>query len=514
MRRGSQSIVANPVLVGAVTTLVVVVAVFLAYNANNGLPFVPTRSIDVELSSGSNLVKGNEVREGGFRIGVVEELKPITLKSGQTVALAKLKLDKAVGDIPADTRMMVRPRSALGLKFVQLERGRSDKNLVDGDTIPVDQTNVPVQFDDIFKIFDQPTRRASQENLKIFGNGFTGRGVDLNLTIETLGPLFQYLTPVARNLSDERTQLGRFFAELGDAARIIAPISGVQAKLFTDMATTFEAFSRSPEALKATIQKSPGTLVVGERSLRQQRPFLRDLADFSVDLRGVARELRISLPIINPAIETGTPVLRRSVDLNRRTAEVLVAAKDLAEAPTTNTALRALTDTVTTLNPMLRYLGPHQTVCNGWNYFWGFLGEHISEPDATGTSQRANLHSVGRQRNGLDQIGAVEPANGEDYTGPPQRGDPQFLHGQAYHAAINDDGTADCENGQRGYPEGDLTTFGSDKYKIVLDPHTPGSQGPTFAGRSRTPPGQTFTREPETGAQLDPILTTGIYAGR
>ena len=69
MRRGSQSIVANPVLVGAVTTLVVVVAVFLAYNANNGLPFVPTRSIDVELSSGSNLVKGNEVREGGFRIG-------------------------------------------------------------------------------------------------------------------------------------------------------------------------------------------------------------------------------------------------------------------------------------------------------------------------------------------------------------------------------------------------------------------------------------------------------------
>ena len=28
-------------LVGAVTTLVIVVAVFLAYNANNGLPFVP-----------------------------------------------------------------------------------------------------------------------------------------------------------------------------------------------------------------------------------------------------------------------------------------------------------------------------------------------------------------------------------------------------------------------------------------------------------------------------------------
>ena len=36
MRRGSASIAANPVLIGAATTLVVIVAVFLAYNANNG----------------------------------------------------------------------------------------------------------------------------------------------------------------------------------------------------------------------------------------------------------------------------------------------------------------------------------------------------------------------------------------------------------------------------------------------------------------------------------------------
>src|SRR3712207_6752786 len=59
------SIVANPVLVGAVTTLVVVVAVFLAYNANNGLPFVPTTSLYAELPNGAELTKGVEIREGG-----------------------------------------------------------------------------------------------------------------------------------------------------------------------------------------------------------------------------------------------------------------------------------------------------------------------------------------------------------------------------------------------------------------------------------------------------------------
>ena len=78
-RRGAASVVANPVLVGAVTVLVVVVAVFLAYNANNGLPFVPTTEIKIQLANGSNLVKSNEVREGGYRIGVISAISPITL---------------------------------------------------------------------------------------------------------------------------------------------------------------------------------------------------------------------------------------------------------------------------------------------------------------------------------------------------------------------------------------------------------------------------------------------------
>ena len=75
-RRANASIVANPVLVGAVTTLVVIVAVFLAYNANNGLPFVPTHQYKLQIDSGSNLVKGNEVRAGGFRVGVVRTFSP------------------------------------------------------------------------------------------------------------------------------------------------------------------------------------------------------------------------------------------------------------------------------------------------------------------------------------------------------------------------------------------------------------------------------------------------------
>src|SRR5688500_11562212 len=132
-RRASASIVANPVLVGAVTVLVVVVAVFLAYNANNGLPFVPTREVFVDVASGSQLVKGNEVREGGFRIGVVEDITNEVLPTGESVARLRLKLDKAVGEVPTDTTIVSRPRSALGLKRVELTRGKAKTVMLDGD---------------------------------------------------------------------------------------------------------------------------------------------------------------------------------------------------------------------------------------------------------------------------------------------------------------------------------------------------------------------------------------------
>ena len=72
------SLAASPTLVGAVTVLVVVVAVFLSYQANQGLPFVPTYKISAELPNAASLVAGNEVRIGGIRIGrAVSKCRPV-----------------------------------------------------------------------------------------------------------------------------------------------------------------------------------------------------------------------------------------------------------------------------------------------------------------------------------------------------------------------------------------------------------------------------------------------------
>jgi virulence factor Mce-like protein len=499
----------SPVLIGSVTVLVTLVAVFLAYNANNGLPFVPTKHIHADFASGSNLVAGNEVREGGLRIGTVTGLHPVTLPNGETVARLDLKLDESVGRIPADTTMEVRPLSSLGLKYVQLQKGVSKKSFGDGATVPLNQTHVPVQFDDLFRMFDKPTRQATQVNLTELGGAFAGRGGDLNETIAQLPRFVTHLDPVMGTLADPRTDLAGFVNGLARTMRELAPVAGTNARDFADMATTFEAISHDPLALEQTIAESPLTLDTATRSLRVQRPFLDHTAAFSHDLRFAAQDLRATLPELNPALEVGTPVLRRSVKLSERTDELLRSLQDLAASPGTNMALRGLGATVGTLNPLIRFIGPYQTVCNGFDYFLTFLAEHVSEGDSTGTVQRALINSTAQQDNSVGSGGATQPANEQNYNqATSSQGDPMALHGQPYGAAVDSKGNADCESGQRGYMAGPLTIFSPVKPNhVVFDPHTPGDQGPTFKGRPRVPKGETFSANPETpGAALPPEL--------
>jgi ABC-type transporter Mla subunit MlaD len=502
-RRPTASVVASPALVGAVTVLVTVVAVMLAYNANNGLPFVPTLDVKVQARNGAALTRGAEVREGGLRVGFVRSIRTVRAPNDRAVAEVSVQLDSDVGDLPVDTTFTIRPRSPLGLKYFEMVRGTSSQTVRAGHVFPPEQTVIPVQIDEVTGIYDARTRDAVRGNTEGFGDALAGRGTSINRTLAELPRFLRLVAPVARNLADRRTRLARFFRELGDAARVISPLADVQADLFTRTAQTFEAISRDTEALKETISRSHPAFQAGIESFPVQRPFLTDSAALAREMQPVARNLRPTLPVINDALETGVPVTRRSVRFYDDLRPTLVSLRELMRDPATGIALRALTANVTALQPTLRFLGPYQTVCNYWNYFWTYLAEHVSQRGPYGFSQRAAIKSTGQQNNNPSSMGSAEPGNGEGYNPASRpRGDPTHLHGQSYQPAITETGEADCETGQRGYVRR-LARFSPERFEIVTDPEIPGAQGPTYTGRPRVPRGQTFVRRPETGAQLD-----------
>jgi virulence factor Mce-like protein len=509
-RQTARAIVANPILVGAVTVLVVVTAVFLAYNANKGLPFVPTYQFKVETPDAARLVVGNDVREGGFRIGQVTKIEPVKLDDGKTGATLTLQVEENVGPIPRDSYVIIRPRSALGLKYIDLRRGRERSVLAEGATLASldPERTLPPELDDLFETFTADTRQDIRTNLETFGGGFAGRGIALNETLEGAPSFLRNLVPIMRTLSDPDTQLARLFQELGDAAALTAPVADDFAEGFTSMADTFEALSRDEQALKDFISSGPPTLRTGIEELPKQRPFLRRLANVSDEVQGAAREIRLSARPLAQALQVGTRVLPRTPRLNQDLQTSLVALRDFSRSPTTNMTLNGLTATNQTLNPTLQWAGPFVTVCNYWNYWWTQLADHISEEDRTGTLQRIIAKNAPESEDALAAMHANEPVNGEGSDPVTQRtfGDAPFFHQQQFGRAVTDSGEADCELGQRGYPQR-LATGIDPKYKIVTNPNTPGAQGPTFTGLPRVPEGQTFSGR-ATGRSPDRIVGT------
>jgi ABC-type transporter Mla subunit MlaD len=539
-------------MVGAVTTLIVIVAVFLAYNANNGLPFVPVYRVSVDVPSASRLGNNNEIRIGGTRVGVVESIEPVvneaatqTAQTGSDGADAadlapvgarlNLKLDKTAEPLPQDSVFRVRYRSTFGLKYLEIIRGtgpdapegfvfdglndaEADPDFV-GCDIPTDpdtfSETIPEQaqdgcftpqteFDAIANTFDTKTRENARTNLLGYGNAFAGRGMSLNDAIESLNPLLKNLGPVSRVLADPETGLRRFFGELADTARIVAPVSDQNAQLFEDAAIAFAAISSDPAALQDSITEGPETLRTAIDTLPRQREFLSLLSELSFRLRPGVQDLRTALPSLNSAIEVGTPVLARTPAINRELRKTLVELKRLVTQRTTGIALERLNQAFAELKPTLRWVVPAQTVCNYWNYWFTFLPAAFDR-DQVGWNFRQALTNapLGPNVIQLGPLTVTVPGEVETpiagYSGlnangkagpildPPEGGEFRptelpILHAPPYSPS-GQKGEEDCQLGQNGYllgssPEVRLPGQALDNPAIGVS-DLPGSRGPT-----------------------------------
>jgi virulence factor Mce-like protein len=396
-RRGASSIAGNPVLIGAATTLVTIVAVFLAYNANNGLPFVPVYELKADVPSAANLVKGNDVRIGGARVGVISAIEPRKHPDGSVSALLTMKLQTNVRPLPKDSTLIIRPRSALGLKYVQislgnrkLPGGRDAPSFRNGDTIPLrNATPRPVEIDQVFNTFDEPTRQASQQNLLEFGNALAGRGSSLNEAIQVLPQLLPNLEKVTRNLSAPQTELARFFRALGAAAGEAAPVAEQQGRLFVNLDVTFRALAQVARPfIQDAITGGPPALDEAIRDFPFQRQFLANNEGLFRELRPGVAALHRAAPDLAGALEIGTPTLIRSQILNRRLIPLFRSLERFANDPQVPMGVRDLTALMRSLDPTLAHLAPVQTTCNYLSLWFRNVASLLSEGDRNGTWQR------------------------------------------------------------------------------------------------------------------------------
>jgi virulence factor Mce-like protein len=446
MRQRGSSLAGNPVLIGAVTVLVVLVAVFLAYNANAGLPFVPTYELRVQVPSAAELTKGNDVRVGGARVGAISDIGVRAMPDGRNVATLTLQLDKAIDPLPRDSTVLIRPRSLLGQKYVEITPGSSDQGFASGDLVPLSAaTPRPVEFDELINTFDKPTRDAIVANTIGFGTALAGRGGSLNQTFAALRPLVTDLEPVARTLADRRTGLSRLIGALGATAAEVAPVAEEQVQLFAGGERTFRAFADESQALKDTIAETPPTLDTAIRSFPRQRPFLEHTTALFGELRPGVRALRGAAPELAAALRIGTATLPRTIPFNRRLTALLVSLQDFAEDPHVSAGLTSLTTGLRVLRPTLDFVAPMQTRCNYLALLVRNASDLLSVGDANGNWQRFSIVAtpVGPDSESRPSSG---PANGPAVE--------NHLHADPYPNTASPGQPRECEAGNEPYPPG------------------------------------------------------------
>jgi virulence factor Mce-like protein len=383
-RRPDASIMANPLLTGTCCVLVTLVAVFVTYNANNGLPFVPTYNVTAMVRDAQLLGHNAEVRIGGKRVGMVTNMEAVPTKSGEPVARLSMKIDIESSPLPVDTKVRVRPKSVIGLKYLELEPGKSKKMIKAGGVIPVRNHLTSVDLQDALNAFDDSTRRHFASTTVELGDGFAGRGASLNQAIRSFNPLLRHLRPVMENVADPRTDLDGFFRGLDSAAGAVEPVSAQLGGLFDGAATTLHALARERDAFGRLIDETPETERVATEALRASRPVLDDATELVDDLRPGVRVLPQASTRLARAVEVGTPVLRRADSLADRLNGTMGALRTLLRDPATSGSVIALTSTLETTIPTLRFLNPAQTRCNLLGLYFRNAPSVIGEGDENG----------------------------------------------------------------------------------------------------------------------------------
>lgn len=279
----------NLVLVTAFAAICLAGMGFIAANMGLGGPWSNGFKLQAVFDSANGLVPQAEVRVSGVHVGRVVDI------SGADGGGARVEMQLSPGiQLRQGTRAVIRPKTLLGDKFVELIRPVSTGQpyLASGATIPRQQTSQAIEIDDILNAMDPQTRQAMSESFRQLGIALDSRASDLNATLGPLDATVANFRPLARvgetrqqeldriltnlntimqALADEQDQLGRI-VDSGD--RVMSAMASRDQALAGTVQNAAAVFSSLDLALRdltpadrASLQKSPPTIAAGRRVL-------------------------------------------------------------------------------------------------------------------------------------------------------------------------------------------------------------------------------------------------------
>ena len=335
-------------VVGLFVVLVVAAAVFAAFGGR--LPWQSDYELKAVVTSGLELQSRSPVRIAGVEVGKVKKIE----RGPGNTAVVTMAIKEVGRPIHADATLKVRPRIFLeGNFFVDLKPGTPQAPAVDsGYTLPISQTAVPVQFDEVLGALKKDTRGQLVKLVDQLGVALDRGGArTLGRGFAQWGPAFTSVAIAAEAARGVRADdLARFVAGSGKTAEAIASRDRQLVTLIDGLDRTVGALASRRAELEASLPALDGLLGEAPGALRAVDAALPETRALAVEVRPALRLAPETLALALPALRQARALVSPA-ELPALIDELNPALDDLAPL---EPRLTALFDQVTPVMDCLR----------------------------------------------------------------------------------------------------------------------------------------------------------------
>jgi hypothetical protein len=300
----------------------------------------------------------------------------------------------------------------------------------------------------VLSMFDAPTRAGVAASTTGFSNALAGRGADINNALGAFVPLVTDLSPVARNLASQTTNLGGFFRGLESFAGALAPVAQTQANLYVNLDTTFRSLaSVAVPSLQDWISQTPPTFNAVIANSHTLQTFISDTAGLFGELRPGFATLPSSAPVLADAFAAGTRNLPATTGLDQRLVNLARTLASYGQNPAVSGGLDRLTLTASSLRSPLAFLTPVQASCNYVTLFLRNVASLLSENVVTGNALRFSPIAID------DVVGGESVPSQRPYTTPDTNPSDEHgpLHVNPYPNTASPGQPRECAAGNEPY---------------------------------------------------------------
>lgn len=248
--------VANLAIIAVFTAGCLAGLSFLAIGLGLEVPGKSGWKLNADFAAAEGLVPEADVSLNGVKVGRVVTItgQGAGGGSGATVQMA-INTDV---HLRQDVKAVVRPKTQIGEKYVQLIRasGSSTPYAGDGYTIPRRQTGAAVEIDDVLQKMDPEARAAFTTMLRQLGVAVDGQAQNINDSIPPLADTAASFRPLAVTAEARQAEIDRILTDLNTIMQALADEQDALGHVIDDGNTVFGAMAARDQALAGTVQQA------------------------------------------------------------------------------------------------------------------------------------------------------------------------------------------------------------------------------------------------------------------